>query len=125
MWEPQPLATLRASAACTGKILPYHEFNRHRSIIKDHFPNFKINVSLSPQIFLWVGLSIFIAQQEVKLPLPSKYAKETLSIVFRNKPHSGLFNTANISPHTYINKINYSFIILKKSTSILCPQKHL
>jgi hypothetical protein len=23
MWEPQPLATLRASTACTGKTLPY------------------------------------------------------------------------------------------------------
>jgi hypothetical protein len=25
MWEPQPLATLRASTACTGKTLPYHK----------------------------------------------------------------------------------------------------
>jgi hypothetical protein len=32
MWEPQPLATLRASTASTGITLPYFTGNRNQSV---------------------------------------------------------------------------------------------
>jgi hypothetical protein len=43
MWEPQPLATLRASTACTEIILPLHTF-----------PNFLITISIQelPEIIV-------------------------------------------------------------------------
>jgi hypothetical protein len=44
MWEPQPLATLRASTACTGITLPYLYGGRNGKAAKPRcFKNPEIN----------------------------------------------------------------------------------
>jgi hypothetical protein len=84
MWEPQPLATLRASADCTGIALPFtkHEGNSHMSSSRDS------TVEYLPFILNITKESISTTRTRKVIPINNKVVLRKSMRVTENNSHS-------------------------------------